>query len=541
MKLAAPIRKAMRSADPALLAALRVPASSIGAKRLVIKRSQAPAPAPAQGSGATAGPTPAAQNAPLAPKPTVQAQAKARRPARPVVVLRPQAGPQEAFLSSRADIVIYGGAAGGGKSFGLFLDTLRYMQHPGFGAVIFRRTFPEIKNEGGLWDSSQEVFGPLGFMPKESSTEWKHPDFHTSIKFSHMQHEKDRLSWQGSQIPYIGFDELTHFTRLQFFYMLSRNRSTCGVRPCIRATTNPDPDSWVAKFIAWWIDQDTGYPIPERDGVLRWFIRDGDEIVWNVDPSKLPVRKNPDGSIILPMSVTFIRSNVYDNKILLAKDPNYLSNLNSLPRYERLLLLGGNWKVRRNAGMLFQKDWFEIVEAAPASSRRVRYWDRAATEPTPDSDPDYTVGLRMSRTPDNIYYVEDVDRFRLTPKKVEDRIKTLASHEPQVHVWLEEDPGSAGKAEVAYLIRSLTGYNVHTNRVTQAKFTRALPASAQAEARNIKLVRGKWNEAFLDELEAFCDPDQLLDGEEAPAHDDQVDAFSGAFNVLNVQVNPRIR
>jgi hypothetical protein len=72
--------------------------------------------------------------------------------------------------------------------------------------------------------------------------------------------------WQGAQIPLICFDELTHFRAHQFFYMVSRNRSTCGVRPYIRATCNPDADSWVANFLAWWIDPETGFPIPERAG-----------------------------------------------------------------------------------------------------------------------------------------------------------------------------------------------------------------------------------------------------------------------------------
>ena len=79
--------------------------------------------------------------------------------------------------------------------------------------------------------------------------------------------------WQGAQITLICFDELTHFSAHQFFYMVSRNRSTCGVRPYIRATCNPDADSWVADLLAWWIDQETGLPIRERAGVVRYYIR----------------------------------------------------------------------------------------------------------------------------------------------------------------------------------------------------------------------------------------------------------------------------
>ena len=83
------------------------------------------------------------------------------------------------------------------------------------------------------------------------------------VTFAHMLYEKDKYSWQGSQICFLGFDELCHFSENQFFYMLSRNRSVCGVKPYVRATCNPDVDSWVANFISWWIDQETGYPIPE--------------------------------------------------------------------------------------------------------------------------------------------------------------------------------------------------------------------------------------------------------------------------------------
>jgi hypothetical protein len=86
----------------------------------------------------------------------------------------------------------------------------------------------------------------------------------------------------------------------QFFYMLSRNRSMCGVRPYVRSTTNSDADSWVATFIAWWIDQDTGYPLPERAGVLRWFVRVNDTMVWADSAEDLAAQH----SELLPKSVS---------------------------------------------------------------------------------------------------------------------------------------------------------------------------------------------------------------------------------------------
>jgi tetratricopeptide (TPR) repeat protein len=109
--------------------------------------------------------------------------------------------------------------------------------------------------------------------------EWRWPRG-GKIKFSHLQFETTVYDWQGAQITLICFDELTHFSAHQFFYMVSRSRSTCGVRPYIRATCNPDADSWVADFLSWWIDPESGQPIPERAGVLRYFVRIAEKIVW---------------------------------------------------------------------------------------------------------------------------------------------------------------------------------------------------------------------------------------------------------------------
>ena len=101
-----------------------------------------------------------------------------------------------------------------------------------------------------------------------------------TVAFDYINRDDDLQKWQGSQITMIGFDELTHFSEKQFFYMLSRNRSVCGVKPYMRATCNPDADSWVADFISWWIDQDTGYPIKERSGKKRWFVRINETVMW---------------------------------------------------------------------------------------------------------------------------------------------------------------------------------------------------------------------------------------------------------------------
>src|SRR5690606_271099 len=146
------------------------------------------------------------------------------------VILRPQEGPQWKFARTAADIAIYGGGAGGGKSWSLLFEGMRNIHHPGFNAVTFRRTTPEIRNPGGLWDESQKLYPLVGGRAARHNLRWTFPSGAT-VQFSHMENESDRFNWQGSQVALISFDELSHFEAGQFWYMLSRNRSMSGVRP----------------------------------------------------------------------------------------------------------------------------------------------------------------------------------------------------------------------------------------------------------------------------------------------------------------------
>ena len=235
------------------------------------------------------------------------------------------------------------------------MEPLRHVHNKAFGGVIFRRTTVQVRNQGGLWDESEGLYNLVGGTPRNSNLSWEFQSG-ASMKFAHLEHEQTVLDWQGSQIPYIGFDELTHFTEKQFWYMISRNRSMCGVRPYVRATCNPDAESWVADLISWYIDQDTGLPIQERSGAIRWFVRVGGKLVWASDPAELEQYKDPaTGLPIPPKSFTFVPATLYDNKILMAADPGYMANLMSLPPVERERLLGGNRKIRRG-----DEDFFPI-------------------------------------------------------------------------------------------------------------------------------------------------------------------------------------
>ncbi len=176
-------------------------------------------------------------------------------------------------------------------------------------------------------------------------------------------------------------------------------------------------------------------------------------------------------------------------------------------------------------GGLFKRDWFEIVNAAPVAGKRCRAWDFAATVPKPGRDPDYTVGGKISRSVDGVFYIEHVVRFQGTALQVENTLlNTAASDGVEVSIHIPQDPGQAGKGQSEQMIRRLAGYIVKAETVSGSKEVRAQSFIAQCEAGNVKLVRGPWNEAWLDEVSIF--PFGL--------HDDQVDACTDAFNSLAI-------
>ena len=451
----------------------------------------------------------------------------------PKATISAQPGPQTDFLRSAADIGIYGGAAGGGKTFGLILEPLRHVSRiANFTAVFFRRTTPQITAPGGLWDESQNVYPLVGGTPHVGVHEWRWPRA-SKIKFAHLQLETTVHDWQGAQIALICFDELTHFTPHQFFYMVSRNRSIRGVRPYIRATCNPDADSWVAEFLAWWIDQETGLAIPERAGVLRYFIRVSDKIVWADRPEDLlqymprPQDLPPGVDPPQPISVSFVPAKVSDNPALLRVNPEYLASLLSLTTLERERLLGGNWKIRPAAGLYFKREWCAVVDEVPADLDIVRYWDLAATEKTELNDPDWTVGIKLGRDQNGGYWLLIMVHARANPGDVDRLLHNTATQDgKRVRIGFGKDPGQAGKSQALHLVRALSGFTITPAPESGDKITRFGPFSSQCRAGNVKIRRGSWNEDLFRVLEGFPDL----------AHDDEADACSGALEMLNPQM-----
>lgn len=388
------------------------------------------------------------------------------------------------------------------------------------------------------------------------------------IMFDHLERYADCLGYQGSQIPLIMFDELTHFDEDVFWYMLSRNRSDSDVSGYIRATTNPDPDSWVRTFIDWWIGPD-GLAIPERSGKIRWFIRISGECVWgntrrelleyqfdgdiksvdkshsdkeelfildeNDSSSQTIVTPGEEGVLYVitgtkeyfqwdgssyrqltsPKSVTFIVSTLQDNKILMRNDPSYLANLQALPLVEQERLLGGNWNIRPAAGLYFPRDKVNLIDDIPDDVVRwVRAWDLAGTEDkkenNPEDGPAYTAGVLIGKRKNGRIVVADVINQRLDSSAVRNLVLNTAradkaAYKSKYRIRMNQDPGQAGKEQASGYIKMLSGFSLNMERESGSKEVRAEALSAQWINGNVEVLNAHWTSAYLAQLDGFPD------------------------------------
>jgi len=237
-----------------------------------------------------------------------------------------------------------------------------------------------------------------------------------------------------------------------------------------------------------------------------------------------------------PRRVALILELIDDDAVRVTKGSTYENLSNLAPSYrERIIDRYEGTRLGRqelhaelldDVGELFQRDWFRIVDEAPPGLIVVRAWDLAATEPSDSNpDPDWTAGALVGLDKaTGIKTVLHIARFRELPGAVEERIVDLASEDALRIVGIEQEPGSAGKAQVAHYAKRLTGISrVEAIRPTGAKQTRAEVVAADAERGRVQLLRGDWNLGLLDELEAFPG---------AGMHDDQVDALAHAWELL---------
>lgn len=463
-----------------------------------------------------------------------------------VLDLGPQDGPQTRVAQCRTDMALAGGSVYGGKTWILTYLPTQHIGDPNFRCITFRRDRGEIRQAGGLWEESLRMYPLFGGVEREQYLDWTFPSG-AKIQFDGLQYDKDARSHKSAQYSLVQFDQLEEFTEYQYWYMHSRNRHPRGgMNAYSRAGCNAMADTWLADFIQWWWDQETGYAIPERSGIARFFIRVDDTVVWasgtiacdapqqEFDRALLAAtteleRRFPGRAINRKTgrsnvrSFAFIRAKIEDNVLGVLADPDYEAKVRMGSFVEQERLLGGNWKIRAAAGLVFDRANYEIVPARPARvKRRVRYWDKAGTA----GGGDWTVGTKESDGFDNITYVEDVVRGQWGAGDRENVIEATAiADTPETIIGVEQEPGSGGKDSALYTIGRLKRFTVIADRPTGTLLERCQPFAGQGRVRNVKLVAGPWNEAWLREHHAYDGTVNVID--------DQVASSAGAYKLLH--------
>lgn len=439
----------------------------------------------------------------------------------------PQPGPQLAALLCPAYELLYGGAAGGGKTDYTLADHLRdALIYPFYKGVIFRRTYPELGEvvERARW------FFPTGcpdVTERDGGHEWRFP-LGGRLLLRHLNDYKAATAHKSAEYTKVSFEELTTFELRQYLYLHTRARSSKGVPISIRSTTNPGGIGHEFVFARWgpWLDPDyldgRGNPLHAEPGEILWFIPGPKgEDIWV--PAGTPNA----------LSRTFIPAKLSDNKILVAADKTYEVRLDSQDPLTKEQLKNGNWLAKPSPKTYFNRIYAPIVESSPSLGRRARGWDRAATEqPTAEyPDPDFTASLKLSWVEsEGLFYIEHASKERLGPGGVKQTIIATTKNDGiSCEAVIPTDPSSAGILEAHDHMKSLKGYVVNTSSESGSKVVRAKVVSARwfpapgSSYGLFRIVRGPWNEALLSELEMF--PTKGI-------HDDLVDALSSAYRVL---------
>lgn len=316
-------------------------------------------------------------------------------------------------------------------------------------------------------------------------------------------------------------------------------RTMAPMKPVMKLTCNPDYSSFLRVWLqqAGYLDEDNyGIPKPEMDGVEKYFIRQGNEMIWSDSREELLETYGEDAGVT---SFRFISATCQDNPVLLEHDKGYVSRLKALPRIERMRLLDGAWLVQESAAGYYKKEWTSPVSLAdvPELTKIVRAYDLAGSVPSEKyPDPDYTVGTLMGECKEGNIYVLDIKRFRKRYAGVlEEIIETGLDDMNQwgnVMTYIPEDPSSAGKAACQSMLHAIGSAGVpikkmKTSNVKNRKLKAFEPFAVAAENNMVYVVVADWNDTFHEELELF-DPSVRVSG----LHDDIVDATADAYQKL---------
>lgn len=395
---------------------------------------------------------------------------------------------QRAFLlMNSTKEILYGGAAGGGKSVGQLMAALQFVDIPRYSAILFRKTYADLSLPGALIHMSREWLAP--FIDR-GEVKWYDKDKRyvfpsgATLSFGYLESLNDAYRYQGAEFQYIGMDEVTHIAPSSYRYLFSRLRRSKDIDVPLRFRATSNPGGEYGEYY-----------------YQRFFV------------------EGPDKGRL------FIGATLDDNPFLDTEE--YEKALEELDPVTREQLRHGNWSVKEE-GDMFSRSWFHLVPSSevPLGVQRVRFWDLASTDPKKRKgrdkrEPDYTVGMLLAHT-QGAYWIEDIARVQKSPSEVEDLIKATAQQDGySVAIRIEQEPGSSGDITIDHYARNvLNGYDFQGVRSTGSKVERAKVASSAAQSGRVAIVANCRNMLpFFDECDVF--PYGIKD--------DTIDAFSGAF------------
>jgi len=380
---------------------------------------------------------------------------------------------------------LYGGAAAGGKTIALLMGALMFAPVPGYAALLIRKDMKRLQQPGGILFRAHEWL-------RGSDAKWDYQNCryvfpsNSTLNFGYLNDINDVYRYLSGEYQYIGIDEITENREKDYELLNGRLRRpiTLDIPLRMRSATNPGG--------------------PGHAWVKRRFI----------DPK---TRR---------LDAFFIPAFIEDNPgVDLATYEVSLSKMSYLS-YERYRK--GNWEIEE-AGNCFKRGWFVYVnqnEIPLEMDAVVRYWDLAAGKPSRDTrDRDWTVGALVG-VKNGIYYLMDIVRVQATPAEIENIIGGTAKRDGRaVMIFMEQEPGSQGAHLISYYqLNILFGYSFRGNHPTGSKISRADPVSALVNQGNLKVLNARWTSELVDEMVVF--PDGF--------HDDQVDAVSGAVEMLAI-------
>lgn len=451
------------------------------------------------------------------------------------VVLGPCSEKQRLVLvDEETDILIQGGSAGSGKSYLALLKALNYCNDPAARVGIIRLTYPMLSGAGGLIDESKQLYKQFGAIWRAQPKKWIFPN---GAEVSFMAMPDDLTELQGLQFTTVICDEGAEFTQEGILMLKSRLRGArYKGKISMMITCNPSRNSYLYDWVKYSLDPDTGIPKEGTEKITRWFVILNGKMFWGDSVQELYDNHGEGytiGEDFIPTSVRYIPMTIYDNPILMKKNPGYLANLLSMSRVNQLRFLKGSWTAVVEGSSVFNRDWIKKVVHPPIKvSNRIRSWDLAHSVPSESyPNPDYTAGVLMSRTRTGEYCIEHVKRFRrLTDGVVNEIIDMSCEDGLDIPVTIPRDNGG-GKAASMFFMRTFAeaGMNVRGVSITghSSKMQRFLPFCRLAEMGAVSMVEGEWNEDFLTELEMFDGSRNIKD--------DQVDACADAANQLMKQ------